>query len=71
MKLYKFNGYPDISPNDPPPPDFSMRPWWTASLPYKHDGGVSKRNKALEASGSKNLPGGGTQVYIPNRNSVT
>jgi hypothetical protein len=30
-------------------------------------GAKSKRNKALEAAGgSKNLPGGGTQFYIPN-----
>lgn len=126
MRVYKFNGYPSISPNDPPATEFSMSPWWTATLPYKHDGGLeqklkmaeangvsarewgrltsvikeewssldyileielgnpvfawfggfkgmsrsdggaSRRNKALEASGSKNLPGGGTQFYIPN-----
>lgn len=126
MKVYKFNSYPSISPNDPPPADFAMSPWWTSSLPYKHDGGLvqklkiaeangvsarewgrltsvikeewnslsyileivlakpvygwfggfkgmdrssggqSKRDSAIEARGSKKLPGGGTQFYIPN-----
>ncbi|MEO0914861.1 MAG: hypothetical protein AAFY59_18085 [Pseudomonadota bacterium] len=128
MSLYKFNNYPSISANDPPPADHEMTPWWTATKPYKHDGGLeqklkiaeangvsarewgrltsvikeewsslayiltiqlevpvyawfggfkgmnrtdapadkSKRDKAVEASGSTKLPGGGTQFYIPN-----
>jgi hypothetical protein len=51
MKLYKFNNYPSISANDPPPADFAMSPWWTASLPYKHDGGLIQKLKMAELNG--------------------
>ncbi|WP_390915587.1 hypothetical protein [Pseudosulfitobacter sp. SM2401] len=51
MKIYKFNSYPSISPSDPPPGDFVMSPWWTASLPYKHDGGLVQKLKMAEANG--------------------
>ena len=51
MKVYKFNSYPSISPNDPPPADFAMSPWWTSSLPYKHDGGLVQKLKMAEANG--------------------
>lgn len=127
MKLYKFNSYAKLMPDSGiPPVDLPMSPWWTPSLPYKHDGGLiqklkiakangvsarewgrltsvikeewnslafileielssevygwfggfkgmsrssggpSKRDVAVEASGSTKLPGGGTQFYIPN-----
>ncbi|MBX7103703.1 MAG: hypothetical protein K1X57_06455 [Gemmataceae bacterium] len=131
MLLYKFNDEPRVRParfgGDPAPSDCPMSPWWTASLPYKHDGGLEQRLKIAQAngvsarewgrltsvikegwnslaylmeiklkepvygwfggfkgmargsgpgskrdsaregsSGCKNLPGGGTQFYIPN-----
>jgi hypothetical protein len=51
MKIYKFNTYPSISKNDPPPGDLLLRPWWTSSLPYKHDGGLVQKLKMAEANG--------------------
>ncbi len=125
MRLYKFNDFSSPArTNDASEP---ISPWWTPSLPYKHDGGLvqkikiaklngvssrewgrltsvvkedwnslsfifememkepvygwfggfkgmkrsgggkSKRDASKEAAGgSKGLPGGGTQFYIPN-----
>jgi len=127
MLIYKFNGYSTIAQGELTPAT-DMSPWWSATLPYKHDAGLkqrkliaqkngvtfrewgrltsvikedwssmawllkvelkepvyawfggfkgmsrsdnpskSKMDVAKEAKGSaKNLPGGGTQFYIPN-----
>ena len=51
MALYKYNSYPSLSANDPPPAGFAMSPWWSASLPYKHDGGLEQRMKMAIANG--------------------
>jgi hypothetical protein len=31
--------------------DFQISPWWTASLPFKHDGGLVQKLKMAEANG--------------------
>lgn len=51
MRLYKFNNYPSIAAQDPPPADFVMTPWWTASKPYKHDAGLTQKMKIAAANG--------------------
>lgn len=132
MRIYKFNSEASVVParfggDAKLGRDTPMSPWWTASLPYKHDGGLQQRLKIAElngvsarewgrltsvikedwnslacileielaepvygwfggfkgmarkgggtsmrdaavekSSGGKNLPGGGTQFYIPN-----
>lgn len=132
MRIYKFNSEGSVVParfggDAKLGPGSPMSPWWSPSLPYKHDGGVEQRLKIAElngvsarewgrltsvikedwnslafileielaepvygwfggfkgmarfgngtsmrdqgvekSSGSKNLPGGGTQFYIPN-----
>lgn len=50
MLVYKFNNYPSIAP-PPLSPNTAMSPWWTASLPYKHDGGLVQKLKIAEANG--------------------
>ncbi len=133
--LYKFNSGPTFRLDwatktpipDPPPADYMVSPWWSPTLPYKQDGGLSQRMNlarlngvsmrewgrltsvikedwgslayilqielkapvyawfgrfkgmarigtgtsmrdggAEKSGGGKNLPGGGTQFYIPN-----
>ena len=127
MSIYKFNGYNTLGQGAVTDAT-ALSPWWSPTLPFKHDAGLaqrkmiaqkngvsfrewgrltsvikedwstmawlltielkvpvyawfggfkgmsrvdnankSKRDSSVEAKGpSKNLPGGGTQFYIPN-----
>jgi len=56
MRLYKFNSEASVVPSRfggdaKLGPDSPMSPWWTSSMPYKHDGGLVQRLKIAEANG--------------------
>ena len=56
MRIYKFNSECSVVParfggDAALSPDSPMSPWWTASLPYKHDGGLVQKLKIAEANG--------------------
>ena len=49
LRLYKFNGF--SSPARSNSPDEPISPWWSPSLPYKHDGGLQQKIKIAELNG--------------------
>jgi hypothetical protein len=56
MRIFKFNSEFSVVParfggDAKLGPDSPMSPWWTASLPYKHDGGLVQKMKIAELNG--------------------
>lgn len=56
MKIYKFNSERCVVPKKyggdaSLGPGTRMSPWWTASEPFKHDGGLVQKLKLAEANG--------------------
>lgn len=49
LLMYKFNDFP--SPARTNDPAEKLSPWWSPSLPYKHDGGIVQRLKIAKANG--------------------
>jgi hypothetical protein len=48
-RLYKFNDF--ASPARGNAPGEAISPWWSPSLPYKHDGGLTQKLKIAKLNG--------------------
>jgi len=49
LRMYKFNDFSSAARTTAPTEKIS--PWWTPSLPYKHDGGLIQKLKIAELNG--------------------
>ncbi|MEI6485698.1 MAG: hypothetical protein WCO11_05465 [Sphingomonadales bacterium] len=50
MSIYKFNGYNSLS-QDPVTASTPLSPWWSPTLPFKHDAGLKQRQAIANANG--------------------